>query len=105
MYATLLGPDAIVGLSTHTLAQIEQARARADFVSGGGPGVRDRARSTTGYDAVGVALVERAVAAAGDLPVVAIGGITIDRARPCSVRRARQSSPTVVTGDPEARRR
>ena len=60
----------------------------------------------TGYDAVGLALVEQAVAAAGDLPVVAIGGITIDRAR--AVLETGATSVAVIsdllaTGDPAAR--
>jgi len=102
---TLLGPDAIVGLSTHTLAQIEHARGEPISYLAVGPVFGTQTKST-GYDAVGVALVERAVAAAGDLPVVAIGGITIDRAR--AVLGAGAASVAVitdlvVTGDPEAR--
>lgn len=101
----LLGADAIVGLSTHTLAQIEQARREPISYLAVGPVFGTQTKST-GYDAVGVALVEQAVAAAGDLPVVAIGGITIDRAR--AVLGAGAASVAVitdlvVTGDPEAR--
>ena len=101
----LLGPDAIVGLSTHTLTQIEQARREPISYLAVGPVFGTHTKST-GYDAVGVRLVERAVAAAGDLPVVAIGGITIDRAR--AVLDAGAASVAVitdlvVTGDPEAR--
>ena len=102
---TLLGPDAIVGLSTHTVAQIEQARREPISYLAVGP-VFGTGTKATGYDAVGLALVEQAVAAAGDLPVVAIGGITIDRAR--SVLDAGATSVAVITdlvatGDPEAR--
>ncbi len=57
----LLGPDAIVGLSTHTLAQIEQARREPISYLAVGPVFGTQTKST-GYDAVGVALVEQAVA-------------------------------------------
>jgi thiamine-phosphate pyrophosphorylase len=101
----LLGPDAIVGLSTHTLAQIAQARREPISYLAVGP-VFGTGTKETGYDAVGLALVERAVAGAGELPVVAIGGITLDRAP--QVMRAGATSVAVitdlvVTGDPEAR--
>jgi len=101
----LLGPQAIVGLSTHTVAQIEQARGAPISYLAVGP-VFGTDTKATGYDAVGLALVEQAVAAAGDLPVVAIGGITIDRAR--AVLDAGATSVAVIsdlvaTGDPEAR--
>lgn len=101
----LLGPDAIVGLSTHTAAQIEQARREPISYLAVGP-VFGTDTKATGYDAVGLALVRQAVTAAGRLPVVAIGGITIDRAR--AVIDAGATSVAVITdlvstGDPEAR--
>jgi thiamine-phosphate pyrophosphorylase len=102
---TLLGPDAIVGLSTHTMAQIAQARHEPISYLAVGP-VFGTDTKATGYDAVGLALVEQAVTAAGDVPVVAIGGITIDRAR--AVLDAGATSVAVITdlvatGEPEAR--
>ena len=65
----------------------------------------------TGYDAVGIELVRFASAADAvdtPLPVVAIGGITLDRA--AAVIAAGATSVAVIgdlfaTGDPEARTR
>lgn len=75
----LLGPDAVIGYSTHTIDQIE--RASADDVSyvAVGPVFGTRTKDT-GYDAVGVPLVREAVRRAAGRPVVAIGGITLDTA-------------------------
>jgi thiamine-phosphate pyrophosphorylase len=77
----VVGPDAIVGFSTHTDAQIADALERPISYLAIGP-VFGTATKATGYDAVGLAAVERAAAAAGPrgIPVVAIGGITLDRA-------------------------
>ena len=61
----------------------------------------------TGYEAVGLDLVRYARAVLGEAPpIVAIGGITLDRAR--EVLAAGASSVAVIsdlfaTGDPEAR--
>ena len=74
----LLGPGAIVGLSTHDLAQAEAALAEpVDYIAIGpvfATGTKD-----TGYAAVGTGMVTRVAAAARarGVPVVAIGGITL----------------------------
>jgi thiamine-phosphate pyrophosphorylase len=63
----------------------------------------------TGYDAVGLELVRVAAGAiGGDVPIVAIGGITLDRA--CDVIAAGAASVAVIgdlfaTRDPERRTR
>lgn len=100
-----------VGLSTHTPAQIAAAVARpADYIAVGpvfGTGTKD-----TGYDAVGLELVREArrTVEASDgpraRPVVAIGGITLERAP--EVLAAGADSVAVIsdllaTGDPEGR--
>ena len=101
----LLGPQAIVGLSTHTVAQIEQARrAPISYLAVGpvfGTGTKD-----TGYEAVGVALIEEAARRAPDCPIVAIGGVTLDTA--VAAWTAGAHSVAVITdlvagGDPRAR--
>ncbi|MGE0393220.1 MAG: thiamine phosphate synthase [Vicinamibacterales bacterium] len=75
-----LGDAAIVGVSTHTEAQLaEAARQPVSYVAVGP--VFGTATKDTGYAPVGVELIARAreIAGAG-MPLVAIGGITPDRA-------------------------
>ena len=77
----LLGPDAVIGFSTHTTAQLDAAVEQPiDYVAVGP--IFGTASKDTGYDAVGLKLVEEAARRARPrgLPVVAIGGITLDRA-------------------------
>ena len=83
----LLGDEAIIGLSTHTAAQITDAcRSPIDYLAVGpvfGTQTKD-----TGYSAVGLDLVREArtrsesAAPAGQsvLPIVAIGGVTLTNA-------------------------
>jgi thiamine-phosphate pyrophosphorylase len=101
----LLGPAAIVGFSTHTVAQIEAAvREPISYLAVGpvfGTNTKD-----TGYSAVGLDLVSAAVRLAGEIPVVAIGGITLDTAP--AVWRAGAAAVAVISdlvsvGDPAAR--
>ena len=100
---------AVVGLSTHTREQVEQAvEAAPDYVAVGP--VFDTSTKATGYRAVGLDLVRHAarVHGAGGVtrPIVAIGGITLDRAR--QVIEAGATSVAVISdlvaaGDPAAR--
>jgi thiamine-phosphate pyrophosphorylase len=71
----------IVGLSTHTPAQIEAALEQPISYLAIGP-VFGTATKATGYDAVGLPGVREAArqAQARGIPVVAIGGITLDSA-------------------------
>jgi len=94
-----------VGLSTHTAAQIAAAaREPVDYIAIGpvfGTGTKD-----TGYEPVGLEMVEAAVRASAGRPVVAIGGITLQHAP--SVITAGAASVAVISdllasGDPEAR--
>jgi thiamine-phosphate pyrophosphorylase len=75
----VLGSDAILGLSTHSLAQVGAALGEPVTYVAVGP-VFSTSTKDTGYTAVGVSFVAEAVRLAGDVPVVAIGGITLDRA-------------------------
>jgi thiamine-phosphate pyrophosphorylase len=88
------GPEIAVGLSTHTAAQIEAARADAIDYLAIGP-VFDTGTKATGYDAVGLDLVRRAAANRAGHPVVAIGGITMERAH--DVLGAGAASVAVIT--------
>lgn len=72
----LLGPDAWLGRSTHTLAQVEHAQIEADYV-GFGP-VFSTQTKATGYTARGLSLLAEAVERS-QLPVVAIGGLSLER--------------------------
>jgi len=75
----ILGPQALVGRSTHTLAQVRLASAEPVSYVAIGPVFGTRTKDT-GYDAVGLEVVSAAVRDARGLPVVAIGGITLETA-------------------------
>jgi thiamine-phosphate pyrophosphorylase len=103
----LLGPQAIVGLSTHTEAQIDAALTEPISYLAVGP-VFGTSTKATGYASVGLGLVGYGAlkAHSRELPLVAIGGITLDRAG--EVIRAGATSLAVITdllngGDPERR--
>ena len=103
----VVGESAIVGLSTHTQAQLTAAcDAPVNYVAIGP--VFATSTKATGYDALGLGRVRAAadVAQARGLPLVAIGGITVESA--ASVLAAGAASVAVIgdllsTGDPEAR--
>jgi len=102
----VVGPDAILGLSTHSQAQWDAALEQPiSYIAIGptfGTGTKD-----TGYSAVGLRVVSQAALAARQRgrPVVAIGGISMENA--VSVIGAGAASVAVIsdllTGDPEAR--
>jgi thiamine-phosphate pyrophosphorylase len=73
----VVGGAAIVGVSTHTEAQLAAAAATTASYIAVGP-IYGTATKDTGYAARGLELVRRA--ASTGRPVVAIGGITLDRA-------------------------
>jgi thiamine-phosphate pyrophosphorylase len=103
----ILGADRIVGVSTHSIAQLDAAiQQPIDYVAVGP--VFGTASKHTGYDAVGLTLVQEAAARARPrgLHVVAIGGITLEHA--ADVLRAGATSVAIIsdllsTGDPRAR--
>lgn len=73
----IVGADAIVGLSTHDAAQIDLAAgSSADYIAVGP--IYGTVTKDTGYAARGLDLVRQA--SAHGKPVVAIGGITLERA-------------------------
>jgi len=103
----ILGAGAIVGLSTHTPAQVDAALTEPISYLAIGP-VFGTSTKSTGYDAVGLERVATAAARARTrgIPVVAIGGITLDTA--AEVIAAGAASVAVISdltsaGDPEAR--
>lgn len=90
----MLGEDAIVGYSTHTLKQVEAALREPVTYIAVGPVFGTRTKAT-GYDAVGLEFVAAAAARAGQLPIVGIGGITLDNA--ASVIEAGASAVAVIS--------
>jgi len=82
----IVGRDAIVGVSTHDEAQVAAAVATSADYLAVGP-IYGTATKDTGYSARGLDLLRRALrlssgqaAGASAVPVVAIGGITLERA-------------------------
>lgn len=73
----ILPEPALVGLSTHSRRQVDEVPAAATYVAVG-PVFATRTKAT-GYAPVGTALV-RYAATSQPRPVVAIGGVTLDRA-------------------------
>jgi len=100
---TIVGADAIVGISTHTASQVADAAVRPVTYIAVGPIFATRTKDT-GFAPVGLDLVRQATATGR--PVVAIGGITLDRA--ADVLAAGATSLAVITDllvdrDPAAR--
>ena len=105
----IVGADAIVGVSTHTVEQIDRAVGEPVSYVAIGP-VFGTTTKATGYEAVGLEIVRAAAerAARRGLPLVAIGGITLATA--AAVIASGAASVAVIgdllaTGDPEARTR
>jgi thiamine-phosphate pyrophosphorylase len=100
----MLGDAAVIGVSTHSVAQIEATRAEPATSGAVGP-VFGTSTKDTGYSAVGLSLVREAARRSGGRPVVAIGGITLANA--ASVIDAGASAVAVIgdllAGSPDAR--
>jgi thiamine-phosphate diphosphorylase len=102
----LCGDAIVVGRSTHTEAQIAVALSEPISYLAIGP-VFPTATKATGYERVGCDAVRHAAARAApvNIPVVAIGGITLDTA--AAVIAAGADAVAVITdlvsNDPEAR--
>jgi len=72
----LMGKEKLIGISTHDLAQVQEAeRGGADYI-GFGP-IFGTATKDTGYSARGLTML-REVRKVVKIPIVAIGGITED---------------------------
>jgi thiamine-phosphate pyrophosphorylase len=94
----IIGGEAVIGCSTHSLDQVRAACSLPIDYIAVGP-VFGTATKDTGYGAVGIELVtaaRRMMSEIGiDLPIIAIGGITLDRAP--AVIRAGASSVAVIS--------
>jgi thiamine-phosphate pyrophosphorylase len=100
----LLGPAAIVGYSTHAMEQIKAALAEPVSYVAVGPVFGTRTKAT-GYEPVGLELVAEAARLSRGVPIVAIGGITLETAP--GVLAAGASAVAVIGdllagGDPKA---
>ena len=103
----IVGADALVGLSTHTEMQWASAVAEPVSYVAVGPVFGTQSKET-GYEPLGLDLVSRAAActASRNLPLVAIGGITLGRARAVVAAGARSVaviSDLLATNDPTGR--
>jgi len=101
----LLGPEAVIGLSTHSLPQLVMAVREPVTYIAVGPLFGTHTKET-GYNPVGLELVRHAVEQSDGLPVVAIGGITLHTA--ASVLTAGATNVAVISdlltgGNPSAR--
>jgi thiamine-phosphate pyrophosphorylase len=100
----VVGDAMIVGVSTHDQTQIDRAIETSASYIAVGP-IYGTSTKETGYTARGLDLLRYAVARASGRPVVAIGGITLDRAP--EVLAAGAASVAVITdllaADPIAR--
>lgn len=101
----LLGPQAIIGYSTHSVEQIEHAARQLASYIAVGPVFPTRTKDT-GYEQVGIRLVAEAVRRSHGVPIVAIGGITLDTAP--AVWAAGATSVAIISdlltgGDPRIR--
>ncbi len=90
-----LGDAAVIGVSTHSVSQIEAALIEPASYTAVGPIFGTRTKDT-GYEAVGLALVSAAASCSGSRPVVAIGGITLETA---PAVRAAGATAIAVIGD------
>jgi thiamine-phosphate pyrophosphorylase len=102
----VVGPEPEIGLSTHTIEQLTAAVREPVTYLAIGP-VFGTVTKETGHAPVGLDMVRRAAGvASGRMPVVAIGGITIDRAPDVIAAGAGAVaviSDLLATGDPSAR--
>lgn len=103
----MLGDDAVIGYSTHTPEQLERALREPVTYVAVGP-IFSTNTKDTGYAALGLEPLRAAAlrASAVSKPVVAIGGITLDRAAQVLESGAAAVaiiSDLLATGDPRAR--
>jgi len=90
----LLGPEAVIGFSTHSVEQASQAvRFRIDYLAIGP--IFPTTSKTNSEPPVGLEKLREVRRAVGNLPIVGIGGITYENAR--SVIEAGADSVAVIS--------
>jgi len=90
----LVGPATLIGRSTHSLDELREAKAQGADLVGFGPIFATTSKQGL-VPPLGLAALEEAVAAAGEMPVVAIGGITL--AQIAAVARAGARCAAVIS--------
>lgn len=91
----ILGPNAIIGYSTHNFAQAKEAlKMPVDYIAFGP--VFSTSTKQNPDPVVGLDLLSRIKSVAGEKPLVAIGGIT--RANVCPVLEAGADSAAIING-------
>jgi thiamine-phosphate pyrophosphorylase len=96
----IVGPEALIGVSTHTLAQVEQAQLNGADYLGVGPCLASTTKEFAEF--AGLAFV-RAACAATSLPAFAIGGInerTIDAVLATGATRVAVSAAIATADEP-----
>lgn len=78
-------PDPLVSISCHTLHQVVAARAAGAGLVLFGPVFEKRVAGQVVVPGVGLPLLQEACAAAGTLPVLALGGVTVENSSLCGL--------------------
>ncbi len=97
----IVGPDALIGVSTHSIEQVRQAIGDGASYLGVGPVFSSRTKTFKGFP--GLDFV-REVAAETTLPWFALGGVTVDNAATviaAGAKRIAVSSAICVTDEPQ----
>ncbi len=102
----IIGPGRLVGVSTHSEEEIDAALAAGADYLGFGPVFATASKESALPPPHGLAALARAVARAGGVPVVAIGGITSATVREVAATGARCAAAIAeLARDPLAARR
>jgi len=76
------GKDFLIGVSTHSLAELRTARDEQASFAVFGPVFATASKQVYG-DPVGLGSLREAVSAASPLPLLALGGVTLDNVEEC----------------------
>lgn len=96
-----VGEKLLVGVSTHSVSEAQTAQSQgADFILFG-PVYETESKKSYG-DPQGVERLREVVSRVGPMPVIAIGGISVDNARECSDAGAAGIAAIGLFSDPES---
>ncbi|MHB1022557.1 MAG: thiamine phosphate synthase [Acidobacteriaceae bacterium] len=83
VFAAAGRPEPIVGVSCHTVAEIERARNAGASFAVFGPVFEKRVQAELVQQGTGLELLREACRVAGRMPVLALGGVTRENAAAC----------------------